>query len=162
MARSVAYGLAALMLATSVSGTPAFAKPHKRDNPPAPYSYWDKRRDPPPGHEFRPPPGPAVRWEDHNRPPPNWGQPEWRQRQDWLRRHGHEHDDDSSVVGVIAGALLGYALGAAVVDSQTQQQNANARLNDPAWIAYCARRYQSFDPYTGTFLGSDGLRHYCR
>ncbi|MGE0044854.1 MAG: BA14K family protein [Hyphomonadaceae bacterium] len=63
---------------------------------------------------------------------------------------------------MIVGAILGFALGAAVVDSQQQQEYAEGRLNDPAWIAYCARRYRSFDPYTGTFLGIDGLRHYCR
>ena len=60
------------------------------------------------------------------------------------------------------GAILGFALGAAVVDSAEQQRYAQSRLNDPGWIAYCARRYNSFDPYTGTYLGRDGLRHYCR
>jgi hypothetical protein len=27
--------------------------------------------------------------------------------------------------------------------------------------AYCAHRYRSYDPATGTFLGNDGLRHPC-
>ena len=27
--------------------------------------------------------------------------------------------------------------------------------------AYCARRYRSYDPASGTFLGRDGLRHPC-
>jgi hypothetical protein len=27
--------------------------------------------------------------------------------------------------------------------------------------AYCARRYRSYDPVSGTFLGYDGLRHAC-
>jgi hypothetical protein len=31
----------------------------------------------------------------------------------------------------------------------------------PAWYAYCARKYQSFDAYSGTFLGYDGYRHVC-
>jgi len=30
---------------------------------------------------------------------------------------------------------------------------------DPA--AYCAQRYKSYDPATGTFLGYDGVRHPC-
>ena len=30
------------------------------------------------------------------------------------------------------------------------------------WNAYCASKYRSFDPATGTFLGYDGQRHYCR
>jgi hypothetical protein len=27
--------------------------------------------------------------------------------------------------------------------------------------AYCARRYRSYDPVTSTFIGQDGLRHFC-
>jgi hypothetical protein len=30
-----------------------------------------------------------------------------------------------------------------------------------AAIAYCARRYRSYDPMTQTFLGYDGFRHPC-
>ena len=28
-------------------------------------------------------------------------------------------------------------------------------------VAYCMRRYRSYDPASGTFLGYDGLRHPC-
>ena len=31
----------------------------------------------------------------------------------------------------------------------------------PEWYAYCARKYQSFDAASGTFLGFDGYRHLC-
>jgi hypothetical protein len=31
----------------------------------------------------------------------------------------------------------------------------------PDWYAYCARKYQSFDPRSGTYLGFDGYRHIC-
>ena len=31
----------------------------------------------------------------------------------------------------------------------------------PDWYAYCARKYGSFDPASGTFLGFDGYRHMC-
>jgi len=27
--------------------------------------------------------------------------------------------------------------------------------------AYCQQRYRSYDPQTGTYLGSDGNRHPC-
>jgi hypothetical protein len=30
------------------------------------------------------------------------------------------------------------------------------------WIASCARRFRSFDPVSGTYLGYDGYRHACR
>ena len=28
-------------------------------------------------------------------------------------------------------------------------------------VAYCAQRYRSYDPASGTYLGYDGLRHPC-
>jgi hypothetical protein len=28
-------------------------------------------------------------------------------------------------------------------------------------VAYCQQRFQSYDPYSGTYLGFDGLRHSC-
>lgn len=37
------------------------------------------------------------------------------------------------------------------------------RMDDPQHtaIAYCARRYRSYDPGTQTYLGRDGVRHPC-
>lgn len=32
----------------------------------------------------------------------------------------------------------------------------------PGWEAYCFSRYRSFDPISGTYLGHDGRRHFCR
>jgi len=31
----------------------------------------------------------------------------------------------------------------------------------PVAVAYCARRFKSYDPGSGTYLGRDGLRHSC-
>ena len=31
----------------------------------------------------------------------------------------------------------------------------------PEQVAYCARRFKSYDPASGTYLGYDGLRHSC-
>jgi hypothetical protein len=31
----------------------------------------------------------------------------------------------------------------------------------PEWYVYCARKYDSFDAPSGTFIGFDGLRHVC-
>lgn len=28
-------------------------------------------------------------------------------------------------------------------------------------VSYCAQRYRSYDPYSGTYLGYDGFRHPC-
>ena len=32
----------------------------------------------------------------------------------------------------------------------------------PQWYSYCATKYRSFDPRSGTFIGYDGYRHMCR
>lgn len=162
MRRLIACSVATLMLSISLTASPAYAQRRDREGPPPPYQYWENRRNPPPGHEFRRREEPTPRWDNRRDPPPNWNRNEWALRQQWLRRHGHDDDDDDSAAGLIIGMILGFALGAAVVDSQEQQDYATSRLNDPGWIAYCARRYRSFDPYTGTYLGNDGLRHYCR
>lgn len=29
------------------------------------------------------------------------------------------------------------------------------------WYRYCENRYRSFDPRTGTYMGYDGVRHFC-
>lgn len=34
-------------------------------------------------------------------------------------------------------------------------------LGEPDWISYCSAKYRSFNPATGTYLGYDGIRHYC-
>lgn len=116
---------------------------------------------PPRRRTLKPPPPRAYRW-DRRGTPRHWGEREWRYRRRYLRRRGHDDDDHEAVVGLVVGVLLGFALGAAVVDTRERQSIARSRLNDPGWIAYCARKYHSFDPYTGTYLGYDGLRHYCR
>jgi hypothetical protein len=50
-----------------------------------------------------------------------------------------------------AGAAAGLFLGA-IIASEAQRQQA---------IEYCMRRYRSYDPYSMTYLGYDGLRHPC-
>ena len=40
--------------------------------------------------------------------------------------------------------------------------NAYAYSEAPAdQVGYCARRYRSYDPSTGSYLGYDGIRHAC-
>jgi hypothetical protein len=35
------------------------------------------------------------------------------------------------------------------------------RSGGSAWLASCTKRYRSFDPISGTYLGYDRRRHYC-
>jgi hypothetical protein len=58
--------------------------------------------------------------------------------------------------GLAAGAIVGGAIasqGAAQPLPQTQ---------DPDFIAYCSRKYRSFDPVDGTFMARDGRRYMCQ
>lgn len=57
-------------------------------------------------------------------------------------------DDGAGVAaGIIGGLLLG-----AIIANQAQQSRS---------VEYCIRRYRSYDRYSGTYLGYDGLRHRC-
>lgn len=67
------------------------------------------------------------------------------------RYHGghHRHGSGAAVLG---GLAAGAIIGGAIASSQ-------ARANEAA--AYCAQRFRSYDPASGTYLGNDGYRHPC-
>lgn len=119
--------------------------------------------------------GPGPQYAGRQGPPPQGGQyyynGRWVDQNEW-QRHGAERDrwarnyerrrghrDDSNGTALVAG-ILGFALGAAIVGSQ--QQAEKARTADQSWDAYCARKYRSYDRRSRTYLGNDGLRHYCQ
>jgi hypothetical protein len=72
--------------------------------------------------------------------------------------HGHRHHrwhhrrHHGTGAAVLGGLAAGAVIGGAIADSQ-------ARANDA--VAYCAQRYRSYDPASGTYLGYDGYRHSC-
>lgn len=122
-----------------------------------PYPHRDDPRPPPPAQMHQG--GPQFyyngRWVD---------QSEWQrrdnERQRWARNHqhrrGHHNSDDNA--SLVAG-IIGFALGAAIVGSH--QDAEQARNADRSGINSCARRYRSYDRNSRTYLGYDGLRHYC-
>jgi len=74
--------------------------------------------------------------------------------------------------GLVAGAIIGGAIASApyygygpyyapppVVYGPPAAVYGAPVAGDPT--AYCAQRYRSYDPATGTFLGYDGVRHPC-
>jgi hypothetical protein len=75
-------------------------------------------------------------------------------------RYRSDHDDD--VGAAIAGSILGFALGAAIVGNRDDYDYYNRHRYDRTWQSECRRRYSNFDPYTGTYLERDGYRRYCR
>ncbi len=75
----------------------------------------------------------------------------------------------STAVATLAGAIIGGILGG-IIASQARPYYRYPYAPypyaypyapvDPA-IAYCIRRYRSYDPYSMTYLGNDGYRHPC-
>ena len=57
----------------------------------------------------------------------------------------------AGIIGLAAGAIIAGAAAAPPPPAR-----------DPAWIDYCFSKYRSFDPASGTYLGFDGMRHYCQ
>jgi hypothetical protein len=65
--------------------------------------------------------------------------------------------------GAAAAGALGVATGAIVGGAIAQQQAPvyGAPAYGDGSVAYCAQRFKSYDPASGTYLGYDGLRHPC-
>ena len=87
-----------------------------------------------------------------------WDNDGWRGDRRYYRRHRDRDWDDNDGAGLALG-LFGFAAGA-VVGSQLQGGQAYGGGYD-AHDAACARRFRSYDPYSNTYLGYDGYRHYC-
>lgn len=60
-----------------------------------------------------------------------------------------------------AAVALGIISLATGIIANSQLAPAPYVVGGPDWIDYCASRYRSFDPRSGTYLGYDGYRHYC-
>ncbi len=78
------------------------------------------------------------------------------------RRYGYygpryyRRDYGSAAAAGAIGLATGAIIGGAIANSQAQAApvyGGNA--------AYCAQRYRSYDPASGTYLGYDGLRRSC-
>lgn len=67
------------------------------------------------------------------------------------RYRGRDHDRGGDGGAVAAGVIGGLLLGA-VIANQAQQNRS---------VDYCVRRFRSYDPRSGTYLGNDGYRHRC-
>jgi hypothetical protein len=79
--------------------------------------------------------------------------------------YGRPYNRGYNYGGAAAAGALGLATGAIIGGAIAQQQAAPVYAA-PAYgggnsVAYCAQRYRSYDPGSGTYLGYDGLRHPC-
>jgi hypothetical protein len=77
----------------------------------------------------------------------------------YRRRRGNGAALAAGAVGLAAGAMLGGAL-ANQAHAQPAPPPPPGTVN-PQVAAYCARTYRSYDPVSGTYLASNGLRYVC-
>ena len=75
------------------------------------------------------------------------------------RRGGGIGPGGAAALGILGGAIIG-----GIIASQPPPPpppGVYAVPDDDDAVAYCLRRFRSYDPYSGTYLGFDGLRHPC-
>lgn len=75
----------------------------------------------------------------------------------YRRHNGFGGDLAVGIIGLAAGAIIAGALSAPEPPRRYIRANG-----DGNWIAYCARRYRSYDANSNSFVGNDGYRHQCR
>jgi len=77
-------------------------------------------------------------------------------------RYYYRRDNGAAVAAGVAGVAAG-ALIAGAIANQAQARPAPPPPGtvDPQLAAYCARKYRSYDPATGTFLSTNGMRYVC-
>jgi hypothetical protein len=134
--------VAALLLALSVVGTPAT----QAGAAPAPSRQPDLTRVYP-GESY------SQYYPRYYHGPRYYGRPYY------YRRH---RDYGGAVAAGVAGVAAGALIAGAIANSQAQAAPPPppATVN-PQLAAYCARRYRSFDPVTGTYLAVTGERIVC-
>ena len=81
----------------------------------------------------------------------------------YYRPHHRRRDSGGSAlaagaVGLAAGALIGSAIASSQAQAAPPPPPGTV---DPQLAAYCARKYRSYDPVTGTFLSTNGMRYVC-
>jgi hypothetical protein len=80
-------------------------------------------------------------------------------------RHYHGgyygHGGGGGAGAAIGAGILGLAAGAIIAGSAANAAPPPPQA-DPNWVAYCARKYRSFDPASGTYLSNDGNRYVCQ
>ena len=98
------------------------------------------------------------------RPYPNEGYTQYYRRRYYHHHHRPHYRRDrggdalaAGAVGLAAGALIGSAIAS---QAQAAPPPPPGTV-DPIVAAYCARKYRSYDPVTGTFMANNGMRYVC-
>jgi hypothetical protein len=90
--------------------------------------------------------------------------------QGYQDQRGYWHDDEGyrdngfapldAAAGVVDGAVNTAGAIATAPFRAMEGDGSYARMQGDA--SYCAQRYRSYDPQSGTFMGYDGRRHPCQ
>lgn len=75
------------------------------------------------------------------------------------RHYGHGHYGHHRGYGWGPGAAIGGLAAGAIIGGAIASSQAQARANDAA--SYCAQRFRSYDPASGTYLANNGMRRAC-
>lgn len=86
-----------------------------------------------------------------------YGGPRYYHGPRYYRRGGNGAAVAAGVAGLAAGALVA----GAIVSQAQAAPPPPPGTQDPQLAAYCARKYRSYDPVTGTFMASNGYRYVC-
>lgn len=93
-----------------------------------------------------------------HRPSGGWHRPSggWHRPGGWW---GPRYHDGGDIGGAIAGTIIGGAISNWLFRPQPEVVVVPQEpVRDITW---CQQRYRSYDVYTRTYLGYDGLRHAC-
>jgi len=94
-----------------------------------------------------------------NNRPGNWSGGNWNGRRNFSNFRHRGFRNRAFAFGIGPGFYdYGYDYG---YDYYPYDDDAYAYVAPGGDSGYCAQRYQSYDPSTGTYLGYDGLRHPC-
>jgi hypothetical protein len=80
---------------------------------------------------------------------------QWRRGYGYGPRYGYGRRG----YGYGGGAVLGGLAAGAIIGGAIASSNANAAAQQDA--SYCAQRYRSYDPASGTYMNNDGNRYPC-
>ncbi len=99
----------------------------------------------------------------------NWRDDDYRR---WYRRHHRDNNDNrnlgaAAIFGLAAGALAGGIIANQAYPNTTGSVGAvppagGYPAGSEGYLRYCSAKYRSFDAASGTFMGNDGQRRYCR
>ncbi len=78
----------------------------------------------------------------------------------WNGRYYNNGWNNNNWVGPAIGLGAGVIIGSMLAAPRYYAPPRAAYYGDRN--AYCARKYRSYNPYTGTYTGYDGRQHYCR